>query len=202
MRVYGLTGGVASGKSEAARRFTALGVPVIDADNVGHELIEPGGEAIEEVLKAFGQEILTHGKIDRAKLGERVFADAGALLKLNDILHPLITRTIVERCKRLMTEGREVVIVEAALLAEKGVREPWLDGLILVTCPREVRISRLIARGLSPLQARQRVEAQSAPETKMALADWLIDNAGTLDQLYAQVAVIAEALRGTVAGNP
>ena len=196
MRIYGLTGGTGSGKSEAVRRFAELGIPVIDADKIGHQLHEPGGAAVERVIQAFGVDVLTDGAVDRAKLGRIVFDDAAARKQLGVIIHPMIAGVIAERCGALLEQGRNTVIIDAALLAEGGKREPWLTGLILVTCREDMRLARLVqSRGMDPEQARQRIAAQTPPETKIPLADWVIVNEGTLDQLRDRVDQVAELIK-------
>jgi len=193
MHIYGLTGGVGSGKSEVARRLSARGIPVIDADRIGHALLESGSEVADAVVRAFGQRVLSCGRIDRDKLARVVFADPEALKKLNAITHPVITRVVAERCASLVQEGHDAAVIEAAIMAENGKLEGWLDGLILVTCAEETRGERLVRlRGMAGDEARRRIEAQSAPEAKIPLATWVIDNEGTLDQLYARTDEIAE----------
>lgn len=195
MRVYGLTGGTGSGKSEAARRFAELGFPIIDADTVGHDVIAPGGAAEQEAVAAFGPEIVTNGAIDRAKLGAIVFRDEASRKKLNAIVHPAIRMTIAMRCATLAEQGHGVAIIDAALIAENGKKEDFLAGLIVVVCPEEERIRRLVAhRGIDAAEARRRIAAQTPPDAKLALADWVIDNSGTMEQLYAQIDKIAGAI--------
>ncbi|MDZ4859920.1 MAG: dephospho-CoA kinase [Candidatus Hydrogenedentes bacterium] len=197
MRIYGITGGTGSGKSEVARQFAKHGVPVIDADAVGHEVIAPGGAAEKDVLDAFGSGILTDGKIDRAKLGARVFTDPEALRRLNAIVHPAIGMTIALKCAALAEEGNAMVMIDAALIADKGVKDAYLSGLILVLCPEDERVRRLVEhRGLSEAEARKRISAQTPPECKLALADWVIENTGSKDALYARVDALAEELHG------
>lgn len=196
-RIYGLTGGIASGKSEAGRRFAELGIPVIDADRIGHELLDSDPGIREAILSAFGEGVLTCGKICREKLGARVFGNDRALKQLNAIIHPAIKATIAERCRTLAEARHEAVIVDAALLAEDGKLDSWLDGLILVLCPDEARVTRLMTRrGMSEREARVRIGAQTPPETKVRLADWVIDNAGSIEDLRARVSEIAEVIRG------
>ncbi|MBM3290214.1 MAG: dephospho-CoA kinase [Candidatus Hydrogenedentes bacterium] len=195
MRIYGLTGGTGSGKSEAARRFAAQGVPTIDADAIGHEVIAPGGAAERGVIGAFGDGIVTGGAIDRVKLGALVFRDDAARKRLNAIVHPAIGMTIAMRCAALAEQGHDAVIVDAALLAENGRKEDYLAGLIVVIAPVELRVRRLAEhRGIDDAEARRRIAAQTPPENKLALADWTIDNSGTKDDLYAQVDAIAREL--------
>lgn len=197
MRVYGLTGGTGSGKSEAARRFAELGFPVIDADAVGHDVIAPGGAAERAVIEAFGPDIVTAGAIDRAKLGAIVFRDDAARKRLNAIVHPAIGMAIAMRCAALAEKGHGAVVVDAALIAENGRKEDYLSGLILVMSPVELRIQRLIEhREIDLAEARRRIASQTAPETKLALADWVIDNSGTKEELYRQVDAIAREMNG------
>ncbi|HPO12186.1 MAG TPA: dephospho-CoA kinase [Candidatus Hydrogenedentes bacterium] len=199
MDLYGLTGGTGSGKSEAARRFIARGIPVIDADVIGHEVIAPGGAAEQKIIAAFGQTILSCGKIDREKLSAVVFRDADARMKLNAVVHPAIFEEIARRCAALEAEGRHAVIIDAALLGEGGVREPWLKGFILVVCPEAERIRRLTAmRGIDEEEVKRRIAAQTPPESKRALADWVINNDGSIEALHAQVDAIAEAIHGQI----
>ena len=195
MRIYGLTGGIGSGKSEAARRFAALGIPVIDADSVGHAVIAPGGAAADEVAAAFGPEALTNGIIDREKVSARVFADPAALQTLNAIVLPAIYREIMRQCVARAEAGDKAIIIDAALLAEKGRKEPFLEGLIVVTCSAATRIARLVnRRGMDRADAERRIAAQAPPQRKVALADWVIENDGTLEELYAQVDHVAKAI--------
>jgi len=196
MRIYGLTGGIGSGKSEVARRLVELGIPVIDADIVGHEILEPGGSAAAAVIAAFGQTILTEGRIDREKLGAMMFDDDAARRKLNAIVHPVIARNIAERCAELVQQGHSSIVVEATLLADDGQREPWMNGLILVLSSEDLRLSRLVrSRGMDPVDARKRMAAQTPPEKKASVADWVIENSGTLDELRAATDRVADAIR-------
>ena len=196
MRIYGLTGGTGSGKSEAGRRFQKHGIPVIDADTVGHAAIGPGGAVEGDVVAAFGDEILAGGEIDRAKLGAIVFADAGAREKLNAIVHPAICKGIGQQCATLAKNGHEIVIVDAALIGENLSREACLDGLILVMAPFEVRRRRLMeARGLSPIEVDRRMAAQLPPEKKLAIADWVVQNELDKSALHARVDTIVKELR-------
>jgi len=195
MLIAGLTGGTGSGKSTAARRFEAHGIAIVDADRAGHALIEPGGRAEATVANAFGPSVLTCGIIDRGKLGALVFADAEALGVLNGIMKPLIAESIATECAALAEAGKAVTIVDAALLGDSGSIEPWLEGLILVACPPEIRARRLVeSRGLSEAQAMQRIAAQVDPERKRPLARWIIENSGSLEALHEQADGVAREL--------
>lgn len=197
MRVYGLTGGAGSGKSEAGRRLSHAGIPVIDADRVGHELLEPGGAAVDPVIEAFGCEVTTAGAVDRAKLADWVFGDPEALRKLNAIVHPRIMQVIAGRLASLAGAGHAAAVVDAALIAEDGKRDVWLDGLIVVTCREDIRLDRLVRlRGMDIEQARKRIAAQTPAEKKVPLADWVIVNEGSLETLWVRVDEIAAAIRG------
>jgi len=195
MRIYGLTGGIASGKSEAARRFEEGGIPVIDADAVGHEVLETDARVISDVVQAFGPSVSFCGRIDRERLGRAVFGNAEALARLNGIVHPAIYRAIGEKCAAHAESGVAAVIVDAALLAEGGKKEAWLEGLILVICPEEVRVRRMVElRGMPEAEARKRIASQTQPESKLPLADWVIDNSGSFEELRLTVDEVVKAI--------
>ncbi len=196
MKIFGLTGGIGSGKSEAARAFERHGIPVIDADRVGHAVIEPGGAAREKLLRAFGNGILAEdGSIDRARIAARAFSDPDARRQLNDITHPAIHAEIARRCAELAEQGAHTVIVEAALLGENGAVNPMFEGLILVSCPAQERLRRLTEmRGMDPAEAERRIAAQTDPESKRPLAKWVIDNGGDLEHLQRQVDAVVGVL--------
>jgi len=200
VRIIGLTGGIGSGKSEAARRFEELGIPVVDADDVGHEVLAPGTEIFNDLLGAFGDDILSDGSIDRRKLAAVAFADAQSVRKLNAITHPAIIRRIANQCRTLARQGHAVAIVEATIMGEGDRLEPWLHGLILVTCREDLRLARVVAaRDLDEAETRRRMAAQTPPEKKAPLADWVIENEGGIEELRIRVAEVAEAIRGQVA---
>ncbi len=179
----------------AAKRFAERGVPVLDADAMGHAAIAPGGAAEQPVIDAFGNSITTDGKISRDKLAALVFDDAEALTRLNAIVHPAVFAQIGARLRTLGEEGHSAVLVEAALWAENGKREDWQDGLILVLCNEKERLRRLIHdRGMTQELARQRMARQRAPEKKIPLAHWLVENEGTKEELFDQVDAIVEQI--------
>ena len=198
MAMVGLTGGIGSGKSVAARRFATHGFPTVDADSVGHEVIAPGGPAVQPVIDAFGDDILTDGAIDRHKLAAIVFKDDKKRRHLNGLLHPIINRRVAETCAKHIQAGAKAVIIEAALLGEDGHRDPWLDKLIVVDSPVETRIARVTEnRGMSREEAEARISMQADPAIKRKVADWVIDNDGTIESLYEQVDAIANELLNT-----
>ncbi|MFA6239718.1 MAG: dephospho-CoA kinase [Candidatus Hydrogenedentales bacterium] len=195
MKIYGLTGGIASGKSEVAKILSQEGIPVIDADAIGHAVLEPKGAGFQKVLGAFGDQILTGGRIDRAKLSARVFADATLRQALNSIVHPLIQNEVARECVVLAGRGHKLAVIEAALLGENGKKDPFLSGLILVTCPQETRLQRLLHnRGMTLEEAQGRIAAQALPESKLALCDHVIDNSGEIAATRERVLELAKEL--------
>lgn len=187
MYLIGLTGNIAAGKSEVARMLAELGAEVIDADEVAHEVMEPGGPAYADVVAAFGGEIRSGaggGRIDRRRLGEIVFRDPTALRRLERIVHP---RAIVAVGERIARAAAGVVVVEAIKLIEAGMHRGY-DSLWVVIAPRELQIKRLTERrGLSEKEAALRVDAQPPQEEKAAVADLVIVNDGDLARLRQQV---------------
>ena len=183
--LIGLTGNIATGKSEVAQMLAGLGALVVDADKVAHEVMRPGGLAYDAVVQAFGPEILAaDGLIDRARLGAIVFRDPAALRRLEAAVHPAVVARVEER----IAQARErVVVVEAIKLVEAGIHRGY-DALWVVTAPRPLQIARLVAtRGLTEAEAALRVDAQPPQEEKAALADWVIVNDGHLDELRRKV---------------
>lgn len=177
MLVIGLTGGIGTGKSEAARHLVALGATLIDADVVGHEAYRPHAEAWRRVVEAFGEGILGPDKeIDRRSLGAIVFSDPDQLARLNGIMHPLMARMVQERIEGYREEGASVVVVEAALLFEAGwdslVEEVWVTD-----APVDVVVERLASRnGMSEEEARRRVASQMTREERLERAVLVVDN--------------------------
>jgi len=188
--VIGLTGGIGSGKSTVARRLAELGARVIDADRVGHEVIEPGGEAYGEIVRAFGREILdAEGRIVRKKLGALVFAEPEKLRALNAISHP----RMAERMARQIEQFRQArpippaIVLDAAILFQAGW-ERLCDRVWTVSASGETAMARIAARdGLSPEQARERLAAQWSNAKREARAHRTIRNEGTLEELFAEV---------------
>lgn len=186
MRVIGLTGGIASGKSAAAEQFAALGVPVVDADQIARELVEPGKPALQAICQHFGQHLLReNGELDRAALRDIIFNDAQARHDLEAILHPQIRATIRERVSAL--SGCYCVIV-IPLLAESEESWPILDHILLIDCPESLQLERLQQRDqLDPEQAQRILEAQASREQRKAIADEIIDNSHSQGHLKEAV---------------
>ncbi|MAQ12241.1 MAG: dephospho-CoA kinase [Dehalococcoidia bacterium] len=184
MMVIGLTGSIGTGKSEAARQLEALGASIISADQVGHEAYTPNTEAWEQVVAAFGDDILQDdGEIDRRKLGAVVFSDPGQLEKLNQIMHPRMARMVADKIEELRDQGVEVVVVEAALLFEAGwdslVEEVWVTD-----STEQVVIERLKQRnGMSEEEARKRISSQMGRTERLERSDYVIENSGDMATL-------------------
>ncbi len=194
----GLTGGIGSGKSMVAQRLRDLGAVVVDADAIAREVTAPGGPAYAAIVRAFGQSALrSDGSLDRKALAARVFADEAARRQINALTHPHIRRRMAEEAARLeAAPGVEVVVFDIPLLLETtDGRDLGLEGVVVVTAADPVRIARLTARdGLTPADARQRLDAQMPLAQKVARADWVIDNSGPAEQTREQVLRLWEAL--------
>lgn len=188
MRV-GLTGGIASGKSTVLAHFRSCGAATIDADAVAREVVEPGSEGLRHVIDRFGPEyIRDDGTLDRAKLGQLVFADDEQRQALNAILHPLINARIRQRMTQLarQTSGAPV-IVDIPLLIENRLTDLF-DRIIVVYIPQTMQIERLMVRdGLSKDEALQRIRAQMPLDEKKEYADCIIDNSSSVENTRRQV---------------
>jgi dephospho-CoA kinase len=182
----GLTGGIASGKSEVARRLADLGAVLIDADAVAREVVAPGTPGLADIVQAFGPGILgPGGALDRPKLGEIVFADGALREKLNAIVHPLVSERMLEK-ERLAPPG-SVVVHDVPLLAENGLASLY-DVVIVVDVPVTVQLDRLTRlRGMPAAQAQARIDAQASRGQRLAIAGIVIDNSGSLADLDRQV---------------
>jgi dephospho-CoA kinase len=192
----GLTGGIATGKTTVASMLRDRDVPVLDADLLGHELLEPGQAAYEETVAAFGREVLdANGKVNRAKLGGIIFADAQKRARLNQILHPRILDILQKWFAALdEPEGPEFAVVEAALIVEAGYNRN-LDKLIVCWCRPDQQLERLTLRGLSMQEVQQRIGAQMPPDEKRKLADEAIDCSGSIEETQQQVNRAVEKLK-------
>jgi dephospho-CoA kinase len=188
VRVIGLTGGIAAGKSTIAQILAELGAVVIDADKVGHEAYRRGTEAWRALVAHFGDGILTpDGEIDRRKLGAIVFADPDQRKALQDIVWPRMKEMIRQRLAELRAAGVQVAVIEAAVLIEAGWTD-LVDEVWVVQVPEEVALRRLVARNnLSEADARTRIRAQLSNAERAAHADVIIDNSGTVAEARARV---------------
>lgn len=198
MKVLGLTGNIASGKSTVARMLGSMGARIIDADEIAREVVEPEKPAWVDIVRKFGPEILSpDGGIDRRRLGEIVFADESKRRLLMDITHPRIKDAVGERLTEYRKENVPVVIIEAALIVERGGLREFLDGLIVVTADEESQIERLIKRnGYTREEALARIDSQMAASEKALHADYLIDNSGSEVETEARVKKLWAEING------
>ena len=199
---YGLTGGIASGKSTVAAKLRELGFPVIEADRVAHQVMEPGQPAYNEVVSVFGDAILDPDKrINRSTLAAIVFNDHEKLTQLNGIIHPRVELEMLRMFAELAQSGKHAAaFVEAALIFEAGLHKK-LDGVVVAWCLPQQQLARLMERGLSEVEAGRRIAAQMPVAAKMALATAKIDCSGPLEETRRQVEAFAEGLRQTSPGN-
>ena len=192
MLTIGITGGIGSGKSTVARILADLGAPVIDADKVGHTIYEPAGPAYQELVNAFGQDILApDGSIDRKKLGAIVFSDSAALKKLNAIVHPKMFERMRAMTAAMRKGGeRRPIVIEAAVLIEAN----WIalcNEVWLVTASRERVVERVARdRGMKPEQTAARIKAQLSDAERRRHATLVIENDGTIDELKGRIAAL------------
>lgn len=194
--VIGLTGNIGTGKSTVTRMLADLGATVIDADTLAHEVIAPGTPGWQQVVDAFGPEIVAaDGTIDRARLAAIVFSDPAALARLEAIVHPLV---IQEADRRIRAIRRGVVVIEAIKLIESGMYRDC-DALWVVTARPEQQLERLVReRGMSATEVQRRMAAQPPQSEKVTLADVVIDNSGTPEETRAQVEAAWRALQAQV----
>jgi dephospho-CoA kinase len=198
MRIFGLTGNIAAGKSAVAAMLREAGIPVLDADRISREVTAPGGRAYDAAVEAFGRGILRDdGTIDRKRLGEIVFADAYLRARLEAITHPAILEAMKKVLAELALGGHRAAVVEATLIHESG-RKGLFEAVISVTCDRETQISRVISRdGISRSQAEARIRSQMNAERKAGASDYVIDNSGDLEETRRQVIALVQVLQGT-----
>jgi len=184
--LYGLTGSIATGKSTVAAMLRELGAVVLDADQIAREVVAMGEPGWKQVAEAFPDVIGEDGTIDRRKLGRLVFADAQQRRKLEAIIHPLVFERIKTQ-GQLLEQDNQIVFADIPLLYETN-SHTWLDWVVVVYVPQEVQLRRLIQRDkLSEAEAWSRIQAQMSIEEKRKLADYVIDNSGSLAETKVQV---------------
>jgi dephospho-CoA kinase len=198
----GLTGGIGSGKSTVVALLREKGLPVIEADDVAHEVIRKGEPAYKEIVSSFGNDVLqSNGEIDHARLASIVFSSRTKLDRLNQIVHPQVLKRTDRWMKEQEREGAAVAIVEAPLLVETGYHRKF-DRLVVVTCRPEQQRERLVKRGMSAEEAERRMAAQVPVEVKQRVADDIIDNSGAPAKTKKQVAALAARLKSLAAQSP
>jgi len=182
----GLTGGIASGKSTVSAILRELGAVVIDADQLAREVVEQGTPGLAAVVEEFGPDLLTpDGDLDRAAMGALVFGDESARRRLEAIVHPLVFERIVDLESH--APAGAVIVHDIPLLAESG-RADTFDAVIVVDAPQDVQVARMVGdRGWTEADALSRIAAQATPEDRRAIATYLVDNVGTMEELRAQV---------------
>lgn len=196
MPLIALTGGIASGKSTIARRLEERGAVVVDADQIVRDVQSPGSPVLQEIADAFGDDLIdASGALDRAALGSRVFSDPDALARLNGIVHPAVR---VESKRRMdaafADDPNAVVVYDVPLLLEARADDPW-DTIVVAHAPAEQRLRRLIElRGMQPQAAQERIDVQVSDEKRLAIADVVIDTAGTLESTRDQVDALWKTL--------
>ncbi|UCB43925.1 MAG: dephospho-CoA kinase [Dehalococcoidales bacterium] len=196
MKVIGLTGGIGSGKSTVSQVLAELGAMVIDADTVGHQAYQPGTETWKDVVAAFGQEVVAaDGSIDRKKLGAIVFGEAGALERLNRIVHPRMYDMMAEQIEEYRRQEVKVVVLDAAILIEANWT-PLVDEVWLTVASEPIVVQRARERtGLPEEQIRSRIRSQLSNEERMKHSSVVINNDGSLDQLRTKVMELWEGLQ-------
>jgi len=195
MRIIGLTGGIATGKSAVSAMLRDLGTAVIDADEIAREVVVPGSPAFLDIQGRFPDAIGPDGRLDRAKLAAVIFGNAQERAALNAIIHPRIHQAFLEKKAAFAKRGVLLAIYDAALLIENDLQYE-MDGVILVTAPREVQIARLRQRNeLTRDEAEARLSSQMPLSEKERFASWIIDNSGDLSSLKAQVAKVWKSIQ-------
>lgn len=195
MHLFGLTGGIASGKSAVAARLRDRGVPVIDADQLARDAVAPGTEALAAIVKRFGADILLpDGSLDRKKLGAIVFKDEEKRNALNAIVHPQVTLLTFAASKAYRDEGEALVAYEAALIVENGIADAFRP-LVVVAAPEDVQLARIMKRdGLTEDEARARIASQMPLAEKIKVADYVIENTGSRGDLERRTDAVLDAL--------
>ena len=198
MKLVGLTGGIASGKSTIAAILRRLGASIINADELSREVVQPGQDAWNEIIKNFGSDILQEDQtLDRRKLRKIVFDSPEARKKLEAIIHPRVRALAERRIRELAASGSSVIVYEVPLLFEAQIHL-WLRPVILVACNVETQRKRLLERDhLTQLEAQQHLDAQMSLEEKRKLADYVIENDGALEDLEQQVRTVLQKIQAT-----
>lgn len=197
MITFGLTGGIASGKSTVTKTFRAHGIPMVDADIVARQVVEVGTKGWERVRATFGMEYLLDDQtLNRPKLAKLVFSDRQARSEMDQLMIPLINDESTVQIKKLHDEGHEIVGYDAALLCEMGNANKYRP-LVVVACKQETQLARLMKRNcLTEAEAMSRIEAQMPTDKKIAMADWVIYTDGTVEQSISETEFFIGQLKG------
>ena len=189
MKVIGLTGGIAAGKSTVSKILQRLGATIVDADEIARLIVEPGSHGWSKIRERFGEEVfLEDGRLDRERLGRIVFSDKDKRRWLDKLTHPLIGVEIARQVGEAAARGAEIVVVDAALLFESSGMEPFVRPVIVVSATQEQQAERLRARdGLADKEIEARIGSQMPLEEKVRLADYVVDNSGSLEETERRV---------------
>ncbi|MBC7420477.1 MAG: dephospho-CoA kinase [Bdellovibrio sp.] len=195
MKWIGLTGGIATGKSTAKKLIEGLGIPVIDADLISHQVTAAGAEGLRQVVFHFGNEILNPDQsLNRKKLGSIIFADIDHRLKLENILHPLIQAKVQKLKMQYQAAGHQICFYDVPLLFEKNL-EKLFDRVVLIWCDRQEQLTRLMLRNqFSPEEAELRINSQTLMCEKVRHAHYCVDNSTDLDSLEIQINYLIKTL--------
>ena len=198
MKLVGLTGGIASGKSAVAKILQRLGAAVINADDLSREVVEPGRDAWKEIVDTFGAGVLQPDQtLDRQKLRTVIFNDLDGRKKLEAIIHPRVRALAEERIREHTVAGYSIIVYEVPLLFEGKLHE-WLRPVILVACDLDTQRRRLQERDhLTQTEAQKHIDAQMSLAEKRRLADYVIENNGSLEELEQQVQVVLKKINAT-----
>ena len=188
MKIVGLTGGISSGKSTVSSYLKQLKIPVIDADEVARKVVEPNSQGAREIRKTFGSDVFEEdGSLNRQKLGSLIFSNAENRQKLDDLLQPLIKIMILDEIEEYRQKGENMIVLDLPLLFEKQYEE-LCEDIIVVYIPKELQLERLMKRNqYTKQEALSRIDSQLSIEEKRKRATVLLDNQGTIQQLYQQV---------------
>jgi dephospho-CoA kinase len=199
MLVFGLTGGIASGKSTVTKTFLANNIPMVDADLIARDVVAPGTKTLSLIVDIFGpQYLLDDGTLDRVNFGKMAFADKNILARVTSIMMPVIQQEADARISKLKSEGHELVGYDAALICEQGNADNYRP-LIVVACPTTLQVSRLMKRNsLTEAEAMHRIEAQMPTEQKIKLANFVIDSSGTIENSVQQTVEVIKILRSMI----
>lgn len=199
MIVFGLTGNTGTGKTTVADALRRHGIPVVDADRIAREIVRPGEPALDEIIAAFGEEYVDErGELRRQKLGRLVFGDSHARARLESIMHPRIAVRARELLDGHAADGAPMAVYDSAILVETGLAKAF-SALIVVYAEPQQQLERIMARDkLSRADAQQRIDAQMPLAEKVRVADYVVENSGSVDELEHQISGLIRWMRGRI----